>query len=211
MCDFAAQTYLVLGAKGLIGTEVCKELMLLGAPKKKIISISSKDRFPEVAPNEKLIIINSTSANGGSLSELITKLTHKYCNFEFWHISSQAVQNNSQYGLTKYQDENIVLSMCARPKIYRLGIPIIQSGDTYHGLGYWNSIRLVRGGTVNAYNISLCGIKLHLIKEMVIALASDDPTEIKLKRYPLQSLIRRYVPFRRLNRVLSSINTCVIG
>lgn len=211
MFNFCQHTFIVLGSNGLIGTEVSKELILLGVPKDKLFFMTRSDTFPPIEIDEKLIVINATSANGEPLVTLIKNLNSTYPQYEFWHVSTQAVQNNSEYGNTKCNDEKIVFSMCVQPKIYRLGVPIIQSGDTYHGLGYWNTVRLVRKGEANAYCISLCGVKLHLVKDMLLEFADRTSTLTAIGRYPLQSRIRRYLPYRRLNRLLSFFNICVIG
>ena len=211
MSDFAAHNFVILGAKGLIGVEMSKELILLGVPKSNMHFVHRNEPLPSVAGHDKLIVINATNANGALLKNLIDNLNQEYGRFEFWHISSQAVQNKTQYGKIKHEDEMVVNSHCKTAKIYRLGVPVIRSGTAVYGLGYWNTIRLVAKGTVNARAISLCGVKLELIETMVRSLAQDYKEPGELQTYRLQSILRKFIPFRRVNRVLSYLNFCVIG
>lgn len=197
----------IIGAYGIIGRE-CQRFFLT-SKEWKSSSFQLVGRGDEIQPSlhQTDIIINCSSAVGNDLKYVVRSVNREV---RFYHISSQAIGNGTEYGINKLSDERYIQGHFKNNKIIRLGVPCRSENGQVIGLGYWSTVKL---STYKPFIISFCNVSLHDSQEIFESLlsGSEPPLIGRYLRLPFGKYLRKFIPFRKLNSILSRFNFVVVG
>lgn len=219
---YSEKLYLVFGANGLVGTQI-KKFMLLNTSDKYLFVSNHLDAIKiiesiKASPYNyrELIIVNSTTAFGDKLIDLVSELSclrGKCEQIKFWHVSTQAVSNGSQYGEIKSQDEQFLTSEYgSNLTIFRLGVPVISMSHFIRGIGYWDKVEINMKSRLK-FIIQINNIDLHNCELLFLRFVEQKDIKVRIPsvRVKMPKRIARLIPYRRLNSILSKVNIGVIG
>lgn len=214
--------YLLFGANGLIGKELKKYILLNKNDKSLFVSnrldaseIIEKIRASHINYRE-IIVINATNAFGDNLKELSSQLSclrSKCKQIQFWHISTQAVSNGSDYGEIKSQDEKFLINEYeSNLKIFRLGVPVLTISNFIKGIGYWDKVEIDMNSRLKCL-IQINSINLHYCEYLFLGIAEQKDITVKIPTVHIfmPKKIARLIPYRKINSILNKVNIGLIG
>ena len=219
---YSDKLYLLLGANGLIGKELKKYILLNTTDKSLFVSnsLDASEIIEKIRASHinyfEIIVINATNAFGDKLTELSSQLSclRKKCKqIQFWHISTQAVSNGSDYGEIKSQDEKFLTDEYeSNLKIFRLGVPVITISNFIKGIGYWDKVE-INMNSRRKLLIQINSIDLHYCEHLFLGLAEQKNITVKIPtmRIFMPKKMARLIPYRKLNSILNKVNIGLIG
>lgn len=201
----------LIGPYGTIGRE-CQKFLLLNRKwiTTEPILIGRNDTIKISHENRAFTLINCSNSFGDGLRKTLSPLMDISSEVTLLHISSEAVANGTEYGRVKLTDEAYISQHFENNRILRLGVPCRHENNTIIGLGYWDTIKLK---TSSPLVISFCGVSLHSTMDAFDHLLNEATLKTlgKYIRLPFGRFVRRFIPFRRLNAMLSRLNIVVVG
>lgn len=202
---------LLIGAFGAMGRE-CQKFMLSDTKWSTVdhIFVGRDDPIKMGPEDGSFTIINCSNSFGIDLEKTLSSFMGLSRDVTLLHISSEAVANGTEYGRIKLRDEAYISQQFKNNSILRLGVPCCHENDTIIGLGYWDTIKL---SSSSPLVFSFCGVSLHNTMDAFDHLLNDAPLKTigTYIRLPFGRFVRRFIPFRRLNALLSRLNIVIIG
>jgi hypothetical protein len=200
----------IIGAFGVVGRALIRNLIANGFNKEKIKPIRRGDTLTQSVIPQKSIIVNCSTASRKDLVELLAPIDSQHT---FYHISSTAAALNTNYGAICRDREQAVINALPNAIIKRLGVicdfKYPNSVNSPAFIGYWEFLNESKIRLVIDIGYGITDLNDIEIFEGCEKMAPSFSI-LNFSKVVPNFILARF-PYRRINKFLNFFQIAVIG